>query len=114
MYTTTPPTQLLCSCVRCDQGRRASQLCRCGQSVGRWCSKGKQGSVFSFFRRIYSRSNPKRVWVLVVVTGATLYSLSRESSLAILSHVLLLLVSMQYLLYGAKRGKSPGEGENDI
>ena len=50
MYTTTPPTQLLCSCVRCDQGRRASQLCRCGQSVGRWCSKGKRGSVFSFFR----------------------------------------------------------------
>jgi hypothetical protein len=40
--TTTPPTQLLCSCVRCDQGCRASQLCRCGQSVGRWCSnKGK-------------------------------------------------------------------------
>jgi hypothetical protein len=26
-------------------------LCRCGQSVGRWCSnKGKWGSVFSFFR----------------------------------------------------------------
>jgi hypothetical protein len=49
MYTMTPPTQLLCSCVRCDQGRRASQLCRCGQSVGRWCSKGKRGSVFSFF-----------------------------------------------------------------
>ncbi len=49
MYTTTPPTQLLCSCVRFDQGRQASQLCSCGQSVGRWCSKGGGGSVFSFF-----------------------------------------------------------------
>jgi hypothetical protein len=59
MYTTTPPTQLLCSCVRFDQGRRASQLCRCGQSVGsRWCSKGKMRFCFQFFSLEWEGDDP--------------------------------------------------------